>query len=531
MADFLSQLTAKAVSSSQSPANQPKPTSGSRSSSNGNGSGVQVGTSKPADVSDLLSKVTIAKGGTINGQLVPNGGRDDLDVQQSTLSSGDEEDARARNRRRRGRGGRRNADNEVFEGSLPVNLDVTVEAEEVQYPSEERTVHLRFLPVSMTRKNLRDLVEKCGPVLRLRACSNPKKDQNWIYGFVEYARLSSARAMLDLDGSRIENYRLRCNTARSPIGDKLPTDATTTTPCTFGRPGRDRFYDQPLKHADDRVAREEFGAAGWSVTDGTRSADTSASRSTDDLSLRTGWSSSDHSALERRGPAVRSLLAPVLHQMTNALTCGALFVKERHQTYFFQAISSIGQAIELGSTIVERISGTGGLDTQLVAEETLLCARVIAIALHVHHFSLPEAVSIAQAALSAITIFSNTLDAKKLAQCVGSDAAAVVDLLSNHHRFVVNHLIAIGLLFEPHSAAIARSFYTVAQRRAATDLRKTNDTLDTVLDDGSSFLQKRFRLLGDSSYAVHLLSTASAFAASSQDARLEIPPVAPPVFA
>ncbi|CBZ29157.1 conserved hypothetical protein [Leishmania mexicana MHOM/GT/2001/U1103] len=105
-----------------------------------------------------------------------------------------------------------------------------------------RTVHLRFLPLTMLQSELGAICSECGEYLRVRICGNSTNNQNWIYGFVEFATTAGAEAMMRRSGMELNNgpgrppLRLKCNSAKQPIVDRVFHDAdpTTGSPCIFG---------------------------------------------------------------------------------------------------------------------------------------------------------------------------------------------------------------------------------------------------------------------------------------------------------
>ncbi|KAG5497571.1 hypothetical protein JKF63_03835 [Porcisia hertigi] len=105
-----------------------------------------------------------------------------------------------------------------------------------------RTVHLRFLPLTMLQSELGAICTECGEYLRVRICGNSTNNQNWIYGFVEFATTAGAEAMMRRSGMELNNgpgrppLRLKCNSAKQPIVDRVFHDADpeTGSPCIFG---------------------------------------------------------------------------------------------------------------------------------------------------------------------------------------------------------------------------------------------------------------------------------------------------------
>ncbi|KAG5471320.1 hypothetical protein LSCM1_01399 [Leishmania martiniquensis] len=105
-----------------------------------------------------------------------------------------------------------------------------------------RTVHLRFLPLTMLQSELGAICNECGEYLRVRICGNSTNNQNWIYGFVEFATTAGAEAMMRRSGMELSNgpgrppLRLKCNSAKQPIVDRVFHDAdpATGSPCIFG---------------------------------------------------------------------------------------------------------------------------------------------------------------------------------------------------------------------------------------------------------------------------------------------------------
>ncbi|GET91101.1 hypothetical protein, conserved [Leishmania tarentolae] len=105
-----------------------------------------------------------------------------------------------------------------------------------------RTVHLRFLPLTMMQSELGAICSECGEYLRVRICGNSTNNQNWIYGFVEFATTAGAEAMMRHSGMELSNgpgrppLRLKCNSAKQPIVDRVFHDAdpATGSPCIFG---------------------------------------------------------------------------------------------------------------------------------------------------------------------------------------------------------------------------------------------------------------------------------------------------------
>lgn len=119
-----------------------------------------------------------------------------------------------------------------------------------------RTVHLRFLPTSMRQCELAALCAECGEYLRVRICGNSTNNQNWIYGFVEFATKEGAARLMARSGMELANgpnrppLRLKCNSAKQPIVDRVFHDAdqATHTPCIFGL---GNFANRSLKDALD----------------------------------------------------------------------------------------------------------------------------------------------------------------------------------------------------------------------------------------------------------------------------------------
>ncbi|KPA78950.1 hypothetical protein ABB37_06014 [Leptomonas pyrrhocoris] len=105
-----------------------------------------------------------------------------------------------------------------------------------------RTVHLRFLPLTMRQSELAEICSECGEYLRVRICGNATNNQNWIYGFVEFATTAGAEALMRRSGMELKNgpgrppLRLKCNCAKQPIVDRVFHDADPATgnPCIFG---------------------------------------------------------------------------------------------------------------------------------------------------------------------------------------------------------------------------------------------------------------------------------------------------------
>lgn len=105
-----------------------------------------------------------------------------------------------------------------------------------------RTVHLRFLPLTMLQSELAEICIECGEYLRVRICGNSTNNQNWIYGFVEFSTTAAAEAMMRRSGMELHNgpgrppLRLKCNCAKQPIVDRVFHDADPATgnPCIFG---------------------------------------------------------------------------------------------------------------------------------------------------------------------------------------------------------------------------------------------------------------------------------------------------------
>lgn len=119
-----------------------------------------------------------------------------------------------------------------------------------------RTVHLRFLPTSMKQSELAAIAAECGTYLRVRICGNSTNNQNWIYGFIEFAATAGADALMQRSGMELPNgagrppLRLKCNAAKQPIVDRVFHDAdpSTGTPCIFGL---GNFASRTLKDALD----------------------------------------------------------------------------------------------------------------------------------------------------------------------------------------------------------------------------------------------------------------------------------------
>lgn len=120
----------------------------------------------------------------------------------------------------------------------------------------ERTVHLRFLPVTMKQGELADLCRECGNFLRVRICGNACDNQNWIYGFVEFETKEGAENLMRLNGIELMNgegrhaLRLKCNKANQPIVDRVFHDAdpASRNPCIFGQ---GNYANRTLKDALD----------------------------------------------------------------------------------------------------------------------------------------------------------------------------------------------------------------------------------------------------------------------------------------
>ncbi|KEG14522.1 hypothetical protein DQ04_00421010 [Trypanosoma grayi] len=109
-----------------------------------------------------------------------------------------------------------------------------------------RTVHVRFIPVSMSFSAIRRLLWSCGEVYKVRlvkpqVTTNPRR--MFYVCFVEYATEEGAMNMMRMQGHRVaESFRLAVEYSRHPIRGGYVTDRDVGTgkPCTFGLGERER---------------------------------------------------------------------------------------------------------------------------------------------------------------------------------------------------------------------------------------------------------------------------------------------------
>lgn len=153
-----------------------------------------------------------------------------------------------------------------------------------------RTVHLRFLPTSMLQSELAEICTECGPYLRVRICGNSTNNQNWIYGFVEFATKEGAVAMMKKCGMELSNgpgrppLRLKCNCAKQPIVDRVfhDADTATNTPCIFGlgnfahrsiKDALDSYFNLKEKEAAHHHQQQQLGGGDGDSCEGPLPAD------------------------------------------------------------------------------------------------------------------------------------------------------------------------------------------------------------------------------------------------------------------
>jgi hypothetical protein len=205
--------------------------------------------------------------------------------------------------------------------------------------------------------------------------------------------------------------------------------------------------------------------------------------------------------------ATAQALDSINMHINNALAKGGLYVDAHHQTYFYEALQSVNVAAEMMTHVQSKMASESSPLTLLKVEQANLSLLVVSIALHVSHSSLADAIPLAQIAMQLMT---NSVTPQKFEATHQEDGGDDIEtVLQRYYCFVANHLLTIGLLLEPHSTMIARSFYTVGQRIGVGRLKQANDKLDQALDSSTSFLKLRFSASHsmDVSYATYLLKT------------------------
>ncbi|EAN76533.1 RNA-binding protein, putative [Trypanosoma brucei brucei TREU927] len=125
-----------------------------------------------------------------------------------------------------------------------------------------RTVHVRFIPVSMAFSDIRALLWSCGEVYKVRLVkpkTTPNPDKMFYVCFVEYAEEQAALKMLEMHGHRIAaSFHLAVEISKHAIlgGYVTDRDVGTGKPCTFGLTDTERWA------IEQRHKRPGAGSAG-----------------------------------------------------------------------------------------------------------------------------------------------------------------------------------------------------------------------------------------------------------------------------
>ena len=101
-----------------------------------------------------------------------------------------------------------------------------------------RTVHIKFVPATMTAFEMREMFDRGGGTVMKVRITKQFRDVSNVFAFVEYATIHDAtRAIGELGSVRVGPFRLLADYPRSCIKGRLDTDATeeNNNICTFGR--------------------------------------------------------------------------------------------------------------------------------------------------------------------------------------------------------------------------------------------------------------------------------------------------------
>ncbi|RNF03190.1 uncharacterized protein Tco025E_08233 [Trypanosoma conorhini] len=157
------------------------------------------------------------------------------------------------------------AETELAQATLPTapgTLAAVAEAPDAEALRLRRTLHVRFLPVQMSFREIRKLLWSCGEVSKVRlvkprATTNPGR--MFYVCFVEYATDEGARKVKELHGRHVaDSFRLAVECSRNPIlgGYVTDRDAHTGRPCTFGLSESERLAVE-RRYADVRGGGSE----------------------------------------------------------------------------------------------------------------------------------------------------------------------------------------------------------------------------------------------------------------------------------
>lgn len=325
----------------------------------------------------------------------------------------------------------------------------------------EHTVHVMYLPVTMTETEFKDMISPFGVYKRVRICGNPKKEQNWTYGFVEYETRAEAQKMIaSRDGVRVSGYRLRCSIAKAPIVDRLSIDATPTMPCTFAERYPRRSLRDLIKasiQTDEGSGPEKVSAAGRNRT-----------------------AAAAHEPLNPTGMIPTMRLPPGYQQRALAAVGDAVrFMYEDVQSYFFNAKQHLMAAVAMGTAHNESCDPSFVIASFLAGADPALSARLLLTQLCLVHGSIRDALQYATDALQSVPSLVTVTNYKLgLDNDPTSEKAAWPTGWSAQ---LLNTILVFGMLLEPVSAVAARAFYVLAHRRAALEKYPNVVALDDVV--------------------------------------------------
>lgn len=369
-------------------------------------------------------------------------------------------------------------------GSVTALNNDSIDTPESEADVLSRTVHVQYLPVTMTEGELSKLINSCGQPRRVRICGNPMKDHNWIFGFVEYETPDGAAALMVKNGMRMGTYKLRCTMAKTQVGDKLPSDATKKLPCSFGKHHPDRTLRDALLSYTGYLAAVTRRSEGRGPVMMTGKVQTSPNalqqQASGDIAREDSIGSaqpSGSSFVVSQGPVAAPLsspnstaltLLPLPRDLSDALhaamRCGAKYCKDSNPADYSETQGHLNAAylyMNAHKDIAHLL-------------EAQLCAHCISAAVH--------------------CLKNANNDAIKAAD----DMLALLPTPDVPFSFVaLNYTTALGLLLEHVSPLIARCFYIVAQRRAAAwkPPVKCPMSLEQSVEEGTALFNALFPLL------------------------------------
>lgn len=383
------------------------------------------------------------------------------------------------------------------------------------------TVHVKFLPLTMTEGELMTLLSSFGPVARVRIC-NRDKNTIWTYCFVEFlSRDAAARCVAHVTGVGVKDkegasFELQAELAKFAIGDKQAQDYDVESGalCCFGNgPNRDRTLNAASEAlAKATAVQAKNGAAGSAAAAAAASAAADGASEMNSRNNGTTTSSTmiSASAAVVAAPAAAGSSALLLEQTVarankqladavvkglspaseSALASASLAsVSPMLRLALAAARSAVETATSAAALLLQQRGHVAGAAAvaMLGVDNTLLHSRIVLCALLMLGGDIRQAVAVASDAMRDIpklaqmiqqsesgvmmTMMMNACDSENGTESSSSNSLDVENVDNDGRRMpfsevAANHLAELAVLLEPVCSVMSMCLLHVAFNRA-----------------------------------------------------------------